>query len=166
MLSRRGVVHAVDRAPAPLDSILDLGGDACDVLLVKRVLGNDDPSASVPGEIVPCEEFYSYSAKYEKPSTLRIPAPVSEDVVLRIQELAIRAFRAIDCRGMARVDFFLRTDGEVLVNEINTIPGFTSISMYAKLWEASGIAYAGLLDRLIELAMEAGTALQPASGEV
>jgi D-alanine-D-alanine ligase len=118
------------------------------------VLGNDDPKASAPGEIVPCEEFYSYSAKYEKPSELRIPAPVGPEVTQRVQELAVRAFQAIDCRGMARVDFFLRSDSEVLVNEINTIPGFTSISMYPKLWAESGLAYAELLDRLIELALE------------
>ncbi len=119
------------------------------------VLGNDCPEASLPGEIVPCEEFYSYSAKYEKPSELRIPAQLPKDVVLKIQDLAIRAFRSIDCRGMARVDFFLRRDGAILVNEINTIPGFTAISMYPKLWEASGLPYPQLLNRLIELALEA-----------
>jgi D-alanine-D-alanine ligase len=123
------------------------------------VLGNDHPEASLPGEIVPCEEFYSYAAKYENPSELRIPAQLPADVVRRIQELAIRAFQSIDCRGMARVDFFLKTDGGILVNEINTIPGFTAISMYPKLWEASGLPYTQLLDRLIELALEAGTRL-------
>ncbi len=121
------------------------------------VLGNDQPEASLPGEIVPCEEFYSYSAKYEKPSELRIPASLPRDTVLRIQDLAVRAFRSVDCRGMARVDFFLRPDGLVILNEINTIPGFTAISMYPKLWEASGLPYPQLLDKLIELALEAGT---------
>lgn len=129
------------------------------------VLGNDRPEASLPGEIVPCEEFYSYSAKYEKPSELRIPARLPAAAVRRIQELAIRAFQSIDCRGMARVDFFLRTDGEILVNEINTIPGFTAISMYPKLWEASGLPYPQLLDRLIELALEAGMPPARAGGQ-
>jgi D-alanine-D-alanine ligase len=135
------------------------------------VLGNDDPAASVPGEIIPCEEFYSYSAKYLKPSDLRIPAPLEAATVDRVRDLAIRSFQAIDCRGMARVDFFVRADGTVLVNEINTIPGFTAISMYSKLWEASGIPYPQLLDRLIELALEAaaegrsGAGVQGGRGE-
>ena len=119
------------------------------------VLGNDDPAASVPGEIIPCEDFYSYSAKYLNPSELRIPAPIDPTTSDKVRDLAIRSFQAIDCRGMARVDFFVRTDGDVVVNEINTIPGFTAISMYPKLWEASGITYPRLLDRLIELALEA-----------
>jgi D-alanine-D-alanine ligase len=119
------------------------------------VLGNEDPVASIPGEIVPHHEFYSYEAKYidEHGAGLEIPAKLPEDVIKRIQDIAVRAFRVAGCEGMARVDFFLREDGEALVNEINTIPGFTSISMYPKLWEASGVPQSQLLDRLIELAI-------------
>ncbi|MGE5528716.1 MAG: D-alanine--D-alanine ligase family protein [Patescibacteria group bacterium] len=119
------------------------------------VLGNDEPIASVPGEIVPCEEFYSYNAKYVlQDSKLHIPAPVPPGVAARVQDLAVRAFKAVDGSGLARVDFFLRGEEELLVNEINTMPGFTSISMYPKLWEASGVSYRQLVDRLIELALE------------
>lgn len=120
------------------------------------VLGNEDPAASLPGEVVPLNEFYDYEAKYtDGKSQLIIPVSLPEDIVARLQELAIKAYKALDCAGMARVDFFLRRgDNEVLVNEINTIPGFTRFSMYPKLWEASGIPYPRLLDRLIELALE------------
>lgn len=119
------------------------------------VLGNDEPIASVPGEIVPCEEFYSYNAKYiAQESRLIIPAEVPPEVAGRIQDFAVRSFKAIDCAGLARVDFFLRENNEILVNEANTMPGFTSISMYPKLWEASGLKYAELVDRLLELALE------------
>lgn len=120
------------------------------------VLGNDEPVASVVGEVVPCNEFYDYRAKYiEEGSELHIPADVPPEVSERVRELAVRAFVALDCAGMARADFFLcRDTGAVYVNELNTIPGFTRISMYPKLWEASGLAYGALVDRLIELAME------------
>lgn len=120
------------------------------------VLGNDEPIASVPGEIVPGEEFYSYKAKYiDEDSKLLIPAPLPPEIEARIQDYAVRAFKAIDGAGLARVDFFLtRANNEVLLNEINTMPGFTNISMYPKLWEASGLGYAELVDRLIELALE------------
>jgi D-alanine-D-alanine ligase len=120
------------------------------------VLGNDIPQASVPGEVVPVNEFYDYEAKYIKEgSALVIPAKLSAAQTLQVQDLAIRAFRAIDCAGMGRVDFLLPRKGpRVYLNEINTIPGFTSISMYPKLWEASGLPYPQLLDRLIELALE------------
>lgn len=120
------------------------------------VLGNDAPIASVPGEVIPCHEFYDYRAKYlDEGSELLIPAPLDEATSAQVRELAIRAFLAIDCAGMARVDFFLCKDtGRLYINELNTIPGFTPISMYPKLWEASGIPYAELLDRLIELAIE------------
>ncbi len=120
------------------------------------VLGNDDPVASVPGEVVPCNEFYDYKAKYiDGDSVLIIPAELPQETTKHIQELAVRAFRAIDCAGMARVDFFLcRDTGRLYINELNTIPGFTSISMYPKLWEASGLSYPELIDRLIELALE------------
>ena len=120
------------------------------------VLGNDAPQASIPGEIIPAADFYSYDAKYhDDRSQLLIPAPLSGEMVERIQSMAIRAFTASDCAGMARVDFLLDKDShQVYVNELNTIPGFTQISMYPKLWEASGLPYPMLVDRLIELAME------------
>lgn len=123
------------------------------------VLGNDDPIASVPGEIIPSREFYSYQAKYmdtgEKASKLLIPAPIPPQTAERARNLAVRAYLAIDCAGMARVDFLLAGETGVLyLNELNTIPGFTAISMYPKLWEASGVSYPELIDRLIELALE------------
>ena len=118
------------------------------------VLGNDEPIASLPGEIGYDAEWYDYSTKYlEGQSRLTVPAPVSPEITRRIRELAIAAFRAVDCSGMARVDFFLEGD-QVLVNEINTIPGFTATSAYAKMWAASGLGYTALIDRLIELALE------------
>ena len=120
------------------------------------VLGNDHPVASVPGEVVPSNEFYDYRAKYiDDDSELRIPAPIDEDLTHEIQSLAVRAFAAIDCAGMARADFFLcRETGRLFINELNTIPGFTAISMYPKLWAASGVPFSELIDRLIDLAME------------
>ncbi len=120
------------------------------------VLGNDSPIASVPGEILPQQEFYSYEAKYvdEEGALLEIPAMLDEASVRAVQKMAIRAFQVLCCEGMARVDFFLLEDGRPLVNEINTIPGFTKISMYPMLWEASGIPYSELIDRLIQLAIE------------
>ena len=119
------------------------------------VLGNDDPVASLPGEILPGGEFYDYRAKYlDQGTRLEVPADLPTSVVDEIQRMAVAAFRAIDCAGMARVDFFLREADEVVVNEINTIPGFTPVSMYPKLWEASGVAYPELIDRLVELAVE------------
>jgi len=119
------------------------------------VLGNDAATASIPGEIIPHREFYDYAAKYlEEGTRLEIPAKLSPLQVRRFQEYAVRAFRCLECRGMARVDFFLeRSTGRIYINEVNTIPGFTSISMYPKLWEASGIPYRELIDRLIELAL-------------
>ena len=120
------------------------------------VLGNDRPAPSICGEIVPQHEFYSYEAKYidDAGALLRIPAPLDGPTSERIRALAVRAYQVLECEGMGRVDFFLRPDGEALVNEINTLPGFTRVSMYPKLWEATGIAYPALLDRLIELARE------------
>jgi D-alanine-D-alanine ligase len=120
------------------------------------VLGNDEPIASVPGEIITRHEFYSYEAKYldENGASLKIPAKLSPSVAEEIQQTAIKTFKALCCEGMARVDFFLRDNSEVIVNEINTIPGFTKISMYPKMWEASGVSYAQLIDRLIQLALE------------
>lgn len=126
------------------------------------VLGNDTPQASVPGEILPSREFYSYEAKYlDNSSGLIIPAPISPELTTQVQDFAIRAYRAIDCAGMARVDFLLEEDDPTLgrqpqlyLNEVNTIPGFTQISMYPKLWQASGLPYAALIDQLIDLALE------------
>lgn len=120
------------------------------------VLGNDVPKASVPGEIRPCNEFYDYKAKYvDGTSELVIPADISAETTDLVRRLAVEAFKAIDCAGLARVDFFLTKDtGELLINEINTIPGFTKFSMYPKLWEATGIPYARLIDELIALALE------------
>jgi D-alanine-D-alanine ligase len=120
------------------------------------VLGNDEPHASVVGEVVPAHEFYDYDAKYlDEGSRLLIPAPVDARVAEEVQAMALRAFQAVDAAGMARVDFFVeRTTGRILVNELNTIPGFTRISMYPKLWEASGLPYPKLIERLVELAVE------------
>jgi D-alanine-D-alanine ligase len=123
------------------------------------VLGNDAPIASLPGEVVPSREFYSYEAKYidtgDEASGLLIPAPLSPEMTERVRQMAVDVYKAIDCAGMARADFLFSDEtGELYVNEVNTIPGFTSISMYPKLWEATGISYPELIDRLIELAVE------------
>ncbi len=120
------------------------------------VLGNDDPIASVVGEILPSNEFYDYEAKYiSTESKTIIPADLPDTIAKSIQHYAVEAFKAIDCAGMARVDFFLeKNTHRIFVNEINTIPGFTPISMYPKLWEASGISYPELIHRLIQLAIE------------
>ena len=155
-------VHRREELPAALD----LAAAFALKILVERairgrelevaVLGNDDPQASVPGEIVPHREFYDYTAKYlEEGTELVIPARVTRAQISRLGEYAVRAFRAVECAGMARVDFFLehRTN-RIYVSEINTIPGFTRISMYPKLWEASGVGFRDLVDRLIELALE------------
>jgi D-alanine-D-alanine ligase len=134
--------------------LVERGVDAREIEV--SVLGNDQPQASVPGEVLPSREFYSYESKYvDGTSGLLIPAPLPAETASRICRMAVKAFSAIDCSGMARVDFFLeKKTGEVYLNELNTIPGFTSISMYPKLWEATGLPYAKLVDRLIELALE------------
>ena len=120
------------------------------------VLGNDEPEAAEAlGEIIPANEFYDYEAKYHRDdSELIIPAKVTPEQAENIRSYAIAAFKAVDCAGMARVDFFLTPEGRVILNEINTIPGFTRISMCPKRWEASGLPYKKLVDRLIELALE------------
>jgi D-alanine-D-alanine ligase len=150
---------------AELPAALDLAAEFGQKILIERningreievaVLGNDAPEASVPGEIVPHREFYDYTAKYLEDGTeLIIPAKLKKGEVRRLQEYAKRAFRCLELRGMARVDFFLeRKTGKIYINEVNTIPGFTSISMYPKLWEASGLLYSKLIDKLIELAL-------------
>jgi D-alanine-D-alanine ligase len=120
------------------------------------VLGNDEPEASVVGEVVPAHEFYDYDAKYlDEGSRLVIPAAIDARVADDVRVMAVRAFQAVDAAGMARVDFFMeKTTGRVLLNEVNTIPGFTRISMYPKLWEASGLSYPKLIERLVDLAIE------------
>jgi len=120
------------------------------------VLGNDDPRASLPGEIIPSREFYDYEAKYlDDDSKSVIPAELASGVVKQIQRLAVEAFRAIDGSGLARVDFLVsKGSGDIVLNEINTMPGFTSISMYSKMWEASGVGYAELVHQLIQLGLE------------
>jgi D-alanine-D-alanine ligase len=147
-----------------LEGLMDAARYDCRILIERginareievSVLGNENPVASVPGEIVPAAEFYTYDAKYhDDRSQLLIPAPIPFETSEEVRNLAIRAFRAIDCAGLARVDFLLDRDtGDIYLSEINTIPGFTKISMYPKLWEASGLAYRELLDKLIELAL-------------
>ena len=159
-----GTTKAHDRAE--LFAGLHLAASFDRKLLVERavdarelevsVLGNDEPQASVVGEIVPAHEFYDYDAKYlDEGSRLVIPAAIEGDVAEKVRAMALRAFQAVDAAGMARVDFFMeRKSGRVLVNELNTIPGFTRISMYPKLWEASGLPYPKLIERLVDLAIE------------
>ncbi|MDD5433651.1 MAG: ATP-grasp domain-containing protein, partial [Candidatus Pacebacteria bacterium] len=120
------------------------------------VLGNENPIASLPGEVIPTHEFYDYEAKYldEDGALLKIPADLPKETTKKVRELAIRTFQVLGCEGMGRVDFFVKNNGEVIINEINTIPGFTKISMYPKLWEVSGISYTELLDKLISLAID------------
>jgi D-alanine-D-alanine ligase len=134
-----------------------IGGKKKPRELEVAVLGNDAPEASVVGEVVPSKEFYDYEAKYlSEGSDLLVPAPISKRQAKEVREMAIRAFQACDCAGLARVDFLLEPgkSGRIFVNEINTLPGFTSISMYPRLWAASGLPYPKLIDRLIELALE------------
>jgi D-alanine-D-alanine ligase len=135
--------------------VVEEGLDAREIEIA--ILGNDAPEASVPGEIVPDREFYDYDSKYsaESRTELRIPAPLPAAGVREIQELGVRVFQAVDASGYARVDFLVdRKTGKPYVNEINTIPGFTSISMFPKLWDATGLEYDDLLSRLIDLALE------------
>jgi len=158
-----GMTKAHDRAE--LEQALNLAAEFAQKLVIERtirgreielsVLGNEQARASIPGEIVPHREFYDYEAKYlEEGTRLVIPARLSRPQVKRFQELAVRAFHAVEALGLARVDFFLeRGTNRIYLNEINTIPGFTSISMYPKLWEASGLSYRALLDELIDLAL-------------
>ncbi len=151
----REIPAAMDTAAEfGLKIIVERGVNAREIEV--SVLGNDDVRASIPGEIVPHREFYDYTAKYlEEGTRLVIPAKLTKKQVTTFQDYAVRSFRAIDGTGMARCDFFLdRRTGKIFVNELNTIPGFTAISMYPKLWEASGLPYPRLIDRLIELAFE------------
>lgn len=150
--------------------VIEMAVDAREIEV--SVLGNDQPAASVPGEIVPCNEFYDYAAKYiDEGSQVLIPAPIPPETAERARKLAIQAFLAIDCAGMARVDFLLdRLTGQLYLNELNTIPGFTPISAYSRMWEASGVPYTELISRLIDLALErhadksrSSTSYKPAS---
>lgn len=120
------------------------------------VLGNRDPQASLCGEVIANDEFYAYDTKYLNGDQARIaiPAQLPDDLSDQVRDVALRAYQVLECAGMARVDFFVTEDRRIIINEVNTIPGFTSISMYPKLWQASGLSYAGLIDRLIELALE------------
>jgi D-alanine-D-alanine ligase len=157
---------SIAKTPEELSRAIDLAFEHDEKILVEEycagmevecsVLGNDSPIASIPGEIVPLvSDWYDFSAKYDEGGMdLIVPPRLDEDTIARVQELAVAAFVASDCEGMARVDFFVRDDGEVVVNELNTIPGFTATSVYAKLFEASGIPYGELLDRLVDLALE------------
>jgi len=151
---------------AELPAAMDLAAEFALKIIVERairgreievaVLGNAEPKAAVPGEIIPHREFYDYQAKYlESGTRLEIPAKLDKKQAAKFQDYAVRAFLAIECTGMARVDFFLeRGTGKIYLNEVNTIPGFTSISMYPKMWEATGLPYTELISRLIELAIE------------
>ena len=117
-------------------------------------MGNENPIASTPGEIIANQDFYSYDAKYiDDGYVINIPAKISKETSKKVQELAVKVFKVLSCEGMGRVDFFLKENGEVIANEINTIPGFTNISMYPKLWEADGISQTILLDKLISFAI-------------
>lgn len=120
------------------------------------VLGNTDPIASLPGEVLPISDFYSYEAKYidENGARLQIPAELSRNEIKRVQKCSIKSYKTLGCKGMARLDVFVKENGEIIVNEINTIPGFTRISMYPKLWEASGIGYKELIDMLLQFAIK------------
>jgi D-alanine-D-alanine ligase len=151
---------------AELGPALDLAAEFAIKIMVERavsareievsVLGNHDPRASIPGEIVPHREFYDYAAKYlEEGTQLLIPAKLTKSEVKKVQAMAVTAFRALELSGMARVDFFIeKRGGKIFLNEVNTIPGFTSISMYPKLWEANGIPFRELISKLIDLALE------------
>ncbi len=154
--SRKDLVKAIDLALTYDIKILVERSIENGREIETSVLGNDDPIASVPGEVLSSNEFYDYDAKYvDGKSTTIVPADLSAAVARRLQLYAVKAFRAVNCSGMARVDFLVeRKSGKIYFNEINTIPGFTSISMYPKLWEASGIPYPKLLDRLIDLAIK------------
>jgi len=157
---------SIAKTPEELSRAIDLAFEHDEKILVEEycagievecsVLGNDSPIASIPGEIVPLvSDWYDFSAKYDEGGMdLIVPPRLDEETIARVQELAVASFVASDCEGMARVDFFVLDDGEVVVNELNTIPGFTATSVYAKLFEASGIPYGELLDKLVDLALE------------
>ena len=161
------------KSPAELKTAIDVAGEYDRKIVIEAavpnareievaVLGNDHPEASVPGEVIPSREFYDYEAKYlDDDSRVIIPADLPAKVAAEVQQLAIEVFLALDCAGMARVDFLMDAkSGTMYLNEINTIPGFTTISMYSKMWAASGVSYPQLLDKLIGLALERHTEKQ------
>ena len=151
---------------AELEAALELAAQYDRKILVERgiagrefecsVLGSEEPIAAVPCEVIPSREFYDYEDKYLLDAAkLIVPAPLTPEQTVEMQRLAVAAYRAVECEGMARVDFLMETaTGKIYINEVNTIPGFTSISMYPKMWEAAGVPFAELLDRLIDLALE------------
>jgi D-alanine-D-alanine ligase len=157
---------SIVKEPEQLEAAIELALEHDEKILLEEfvagvevecsVLGHEAPIAAIPGEIIPLSsDWYDFSAKYDEGGMkLVVPPRLDERTIARVQELAVAAFVASDCEGMARVDFFVRENGDVVVNELNTIPGFTATSVYAKLFEASGIPYAELLDRLVELALE------------
>jgi D-alanine-D-alanine ligase len=162
-------ISKVSNPEAELDEAVGLAGRHDPRVIVEAhgggkevecsVMGNSSPEASQPGEIDAHGDWYDYEAKYDEGGMdLIVPARIDADAIARVRELAIRVFKAVDGSGLARCDFFVRDDGEVLVNEINTIPGFTSTSVFSKLWEASGVGYAEVCDRLVQLAIERHTA--------
>jgi D-alanine-D-alanine ligase len=153
------------RNEAELDAAVEKAAREDDKIIVEEaivgqevecaVLGNNDPEASLVGEIAASAEFYDYDDKYNSgKSQLYIPAHLSEDVTEEIRAIAVRAYRMLGCTGLSRVDFFVRNDKEVILNELNTMPGFTAISMYPKLWNACGVSYSDLLDKLVTLSFE------------
>ena len=175
--SSLGVTRVSEDAAATFDAALATALALDAKVLIERgidgrevecaVLGNDDPQASIPGEIVPGEAFYSYEDKYAADSLAqtRIPAALDDATRERVRETAVRAYRALECTGMARVDFFIEHGtGTLFINELNTIPGFTSISMYPKMWEASGLSGPALVTRLLQLAVERHAARQRLRG--
>ncbi|MEE3328693.1 MAG: D-alanine--D-alanine ligase family protein [Myxococcota bacterium] len=154
-LDRQQLIAALNEAVQFDDKVIvEQGIEAREIEVA--VLGNEDPQASIPGEIVPSHDFYDYEAKYLDDSTrLLVPAPLAEDEARRLQEMAILAFRALEAEGMARVDFLMeRNTGALYINELNSLPGFTDGSMYPRLWEETGLPYTDLLDRLVDLALE------------
>ena len=157
-----GLPQALDKAFLyDVKALIEPAQEGC-LEIECAVLGNEDPKASVPGQIIPSREFYDYEAKYLDTSTrLVIPAPLDEDLTKRVQEISIATFRATGCSGLARVDMFVDTESRsIRVSEVNTMPGFTDVSMYPKLWEASGVPYSALVEKLVYLALDRKNALE------
>lgn len=152
--NREELIKAIDLASKyDRKIIVETGIDAREVEM--GVLGNDSPKVSVPGEIKPVTDFYDYDSKYNDNNTgLIIPAPVTTDVVERMKDMAIRAFKVLDCSGLVRADFFVTAEDDIIINEVNTMPGFTPVSMYPILWQNTGVTYSDLIEQLIDLAIE------------
>ncbi len=161
-----GLPQALDKAFLyDVKALIEPAQEGC-LEIECAVLGNEDPEVSVPGQIIPSREFYDYEAKYLDTSTrLVIPAPLDEDLTKRVQEISIATFRATGCSGLARVDMFVDTESRsIRVSEVNTMPGFTDVSMYPKLWEASGVPYSALVEKLVYLALDRKNALERRHG--